>query len=131
METIKDIENKKAIHFAQKMQQKYAKKETTKVDKLKELDSNVKNPARIFAYVFGVIGALILGTGMCFAMQVLGNSIGLMIMGIVIGLIGIAIVSSNYFIYKHIIETRKRKYSAKILKLSSELLNEQNSILSD
>ena len=42
----------------------------------------------------------------------------------VIGLLGIAMVSINYFIYKKILNKDKAKYKDQIIKLSDELLND-------
>ena len=44
-------------------------------------------------------------------------------LGIVVGIVSIAMVSVNYFIYKAILKARKSKYSAEILNLTDELLN--------
>ena len=46
----------------------------------------------------------------------------MMPLGIVIGVVGIAMVSANYFIYRAMLNARKRKYADKILALSDELL---------
>ena len=99
----------------------YVKKETTKIDELKALDKKVKLPADIFAYIFGSIGSLVLGTGMCLAMGVIGN--GLMIPGIIIGCAGILAVSTNYFVRNNILKSRKKKYADKIIELSDGILN--------
>ena len=79
--------------IAQKIHTEYSEKKSSDVDTLCELDKKVKLPANIFAYVFGVVGALILGAGMCFAMKVIGN---IMAVGIVVGLVGI-----GYGIFKN------------------------------
>ena len=99
----------------------YVKKETTKIDELKALDKKVKLPADIFAYIFGSIGSLVLGTGMSLAMGVIGN--GLMIPGIIIGCAGILAVSINYFVRNKILKSRKKKYADKIIELSDGILN--------
>ena len=83
--------------IVEKIQNDYTEKQTTKLDELVALDKRVKKPAQIFAYIFGTIGALILGTGMCLAMEIIGES---MIAGIAIGLVGIGMVSVNYLLYK-------------------------------
>ena len=81
--------------------------------------------AQIFAYTFGIIGALILGTGMCFAMGVIGDeSITSMIIGIAVGLVGIFGVSINYFIYKKLLEKGKMKYGSDIVQLAKEITEE-------
>ena len=98
----------------------YLPAERTKLDELKALDRKVKRPAEIFAYTFGVAGSLVLGTGMCLAMKVIGN---MMPLGIGVGLVGIALVTVNYFLYKKILKSRKQKYANEILKLTDDLLN--------
>ena len=108
------------INQINKIKEDYIEKEQTNFDKLKELDKKVKRPAQIFAYVFGSISSLILGTGMCLAMKVIGNAMAL---GIVIGVVGIALVSGNYFIYKKILSSRKNKYKTQVLALADDALN--------
>ena len=104
-----------------KIRDSYCEKPVAKLDELKSLDKKVKRPARIFAYVFGVTGALVLGVGMCLAMKVIGN---LMALGIVVGVAGIIMVSVNHLIYKQILKKRKSKYCRKILELSEEITAE-------
>lgn len=100
----------------------YEPKTKTKYDELIALNKRVELPAHIFAYTFGIIASLILGLGMCLAMQVIGTGIPLMVLGIVIGVIGIALVSVNYPIFLAIMKSRKKKYAEKIIALSDELL---------
>ncbi len=104
----------------QHIREQYEERQTTKFDELRELDRKVKRPAEIFAYTFGSIGALVLGTGMCLAMKVIGD---MMAFGIVVGLIGIGMVSVTYSLYKAILRSRKKKYSTQIFELSDSLLN--------
>ena len=104
-----------------KIKDSYSPKPFTKFDELKSLDKKVKKPAKVFAYIFGVIGSLVLGTGMCFAMKVLGD---IMAVGIVVGIVGILMVSINYPIYKKILKKRKKKYSRRIIELSEEIVAE-------
>ena len=112
--------NKNDKFIAQKLHTEYSEQRSLEVNKLRSLDNKVKVPASVFAYTFGIIGALILGTGMCLAMKVIGD---LMAVGIVIGVIGIAMVSVNYPIYMAILKSRKAKYSKEILELSEKILN--------
>lgn len=106
--------------YVLKIKKDYTEQEENKVLELKKLDSKVKLPAEIFAYSFGIIGSLILGVGMCLAMKVI---LDFMALGIVIGIVGIFMVSINYFIYKKILKRRKTKYAEDIIKLSNTLLN--------
>ena len=97
-------------------------KEKSKIEELKELDNKVKKPALIFAYIYGIVGSLVLGTGMCLAMKIIGS---MMAFGIVVGVIGIGMVSSTYTLYKKILQRRKSKFSQEIIEKSDELLNEK------
>ena len=108
------------IKTIERIRASYTEKEITKFDELKELDKKVKRPAQIFAYVYGSLSSLVLGTGMCFAMKVIGNSMAL---GIGIGLVGIALTLTTYPMFKAILKRRKNKYAPKIFELSDSLLN--------
>ena len=75
--------------FAEAIANEYAPKKTSKVVALKKLDRKAKNPANIFAYSFGVIMSLVLGTGMCLSMKVIGSGTAAMfVLGVIIGIIG-------------------------------------------
>ena len=108
------------IKTIERIRASYTQKETTKFDELKRLDKKVKRPAQIFAYVYGAISSLVLGTGMCLAMNIIGNS---MAFGIVLGLAGIALTLTTYPIFKAILKSRRNKYSKQIFELSDILLN--------
>lgn len=101
----------------------YDVKRETDLEKLQKLDRAAKLPAAIFAYTFGIIGALVLGTGMCLVMEIIGAGLAAKVGGIVIGMVGIAMLSCNYFIWRKLAEKGKKKYSARILELSDKLLH--------
>ena len=103
--------------FAEKMIVDYSEKSPTKLDELRALDKKVKTPAIVFVYIFSVLGALILGTGMCLAVNIIGKTTLFMLIGVVVGLVGIAMCIATYPIYKRILEKRKRKYAKEILKM--------------
>jgi hypothetical protein len=112
--------------YAEQIANEYAPKQTTKVKALKRLDAKAKNPARIFAYTFGSISSLVLGTGMSLAMGVIGGGTPLMIaLGIIIGCVGIAGISVNYALYKKILASSKNKYASDIIKLANEIASEE------
>ena len=75
--------------YAESIAKEYAPKDNSKIVALRKLDAKAKNPANIFTYTFGIISALVLGTGMSLAMQVIGSGVTGMILGIIIGIIGI------------------------------------------
>ena len=109
------------MQSVEKIRLQYERRQTTKLDELKALDKRVKRPAQIFAYILGTACTLILGTGMCLAMKIIGN---FMIPGIIIGIAGIAMITVNYKIYKSILKSRKARYAEQIFALSDSLLNE-------
>lgn len=109
--------------IAQRIRAKYVEKETTDLTDLCSLDKKVSRPADVFAYVFGTVGALVLGTGMCLAMKVIGDA---MLAGVVIGCVGIAMVSSTYALYKKILSGRRAKYRAEIERLSEKILADES-----
>ena len=108
------------IKAVERIRASYAPKQISKLDELKALDKKVKRPAQVFAYVYGSLSSLVLGTGMCLSMKVIGNSMAL---GIGIGLVGIALTLTTYPIFKAILKRRKNKYASKIFELSDSLLN--------
>lgn len=111
--------------YAKKLKDDYTPRQPqapTKFEELKELDKKVKKPAKIFSYIYGAVGSLVMGTGMCLAMGVIGSSMGL---GIVLGLAGIGLVSSTYPLHKKILNVRKEKYAPQIISKSNEIIGEQ------
>ena len=108
----------------EKIRASYGEKQSTKFDELKALDKRVKRPAKIFAYTFGAVSSLVLGTGMCLAMKVIGAGLSFaMPLGIGVGLVGMFLAAVNYPMYKKILKNRKDKYSKQIFELSDSLLN--------
>ncbi|MBQ2877163.1 MAG: dihydropteridine reductase [Clostridia bacterium] len=118
----------KEIKMARRISAEYSKPAHTELDELRELDKRVKRPALIFSYIFGSLGAIIMGMGMSLIMTDIGAIIGLgsgLALGVIIGVLGLAIVSVNYPMHKAMLESRKRKYGAQILALSSKIMNDQ------
>lgn len=112
-------------YLVQKIRTQYTEKEHTQLDALRELDARVKRPANVFAYVFGSISALVLGSGMSLVMTGIGKTLGLentMVPGIIIGAAGLVLTLINYPLYKRILNSRKNKYAEQILALSDELM---------
>ncbi len=107
--------------YAESIAKEYAPKDNSKIVALRKLDAKAKLPANIFAYTVGIISTLVFGTGMCFAMQVIGSGIAGMVLGITIGIIGMIGCGVNYPIYKKMLESGKRKYAYEIVELAKEI----------
>lgn len=109
----------------QKIRTQYTEKEHTDLDELKALDTKVKRPAGIFAYIFGSISAMIMGSGMSLVMTDLAEMVGIgnpMPWGIVIGVVGLLMAIINYPIYKRILGNRRQKYANEIIALSDKIM---------
>ena len=107
--------------IAESIAKDYAPKESSKIVALKKLDNKAKLPATIFTYSFGIISALVFGTGMCLAMQVIGSGLAGMVLGIVVGIVGLAGCAVNYPIYKKMLEKGKAKYAYEIVELARQI----------
>ncbi len=107
----------------QKIRTQYTEKEHTTLDELKKLDAKVKRPANVFAYFFGSIAAIVMGSGMSLVMTDIAETVGInhpMLYGIIIGIVGMTMAIINYPIYKSILGSRRKKYADKIIDLSDK-----------
>ena len=108
--------------YAEQLANEYAPKEASKVIALRKLDRRAKLPATVFTYIFGIVFALVLGVGMCLAMQVIGSgSVGMTVLGILIGVVGMLGMGVNYPIYRKLLDSGKKKYAFEILQLAREI----------
>ena len=108
--------------YAEQLANEYAPKDTSKVVALRKLDAKAKRPANIFTYTFGVVAALIFGTGMCLTMGQIGSgTTGSFVLGIAVGVIGMVGMGVNYPIYRKLLANGKRKYAFEIMELAKEI----------
>ena len=111
--------------FAESIANEYAPKDNSKIKALRKLDRKAKTPATIFTYTWGIVSALVFGTGMCLGMQVIGSGITGMVIGIVVGIIGMIGCGVNYPIYNKLLENGKKKYAYEIIELAREISEEE------
>lgn len=102
-----------------KIRQKYMPKEPNKMEQLRKLDHQVTQRGTAASIAVGIIGSLLLGIGMCCAMVWMGVWF---IPGIIIGIVGIAVVALAYPLYKHIIKKEREKIAPEIIRLTDELM---------
>ncbi|MDO4849350.1 MAG: dihydropteridine reductase [Coriobacteriia bacterium] len=108
--------------YAEQLAAEYAPKDTSKVVALHKLDRRAKLPANIAANSIGIVACLVFGAGMCLAMGVIGDGSTLMlVLGVVVGIAGMAGMGVNYFVYKRLLEQGRQKYAADILRLASQI----------
>lgn len=101
--------------------------EADKMEQIRRLDAAVTQKATTISLVFGIVGALIMGTGMSLVMTEIGLMVGLnetlaMLIGIPVGLLGIILVCVAYPIYIRIIKKERKKIAPEILRLTEELM---------
>ena len=110
-----------------KIRQKYTVQEEDGMTRLRKLDAKATNKATMMSLVLGIIGTLVMGTGMSLIMtelaSVLGmNYIGSLIIGIVAGVLGMILVALAYPVYKKVLKSEHEKIAPEILRLAEELL---------
>ena len=102
---------------AEQIRRQYVNREDNKIEQLKKLDSKVKAPGKIVATIIGVVGALVMGTGMSFVMVWENMTIGL-----ILGIPGLIVAALAYPVCFWITSSRKKKYADEIMNLSEELI---------
>ena len=110
-----------------RIREKYEKRDEDKFERLKRLDRGVGKKAQAVAIAVGIIGALILGSGMSLFMSELPVMLGLetmtaWIIGFVLGVVGAVLVSLAYPIYSYIYKRERAKAAPEILRLADEIM---------
>ena len=128
------MENKEGFNFTysaaqqqevEDIRKKYLPKEEDKMEQLRKLHAIPTQKAQAASLAVGIIGALIMGTGMSLAMTEIGAALGSlsMVIGIVIGIVGMVLVALAYPLYNRVLRKEREKIAPEILRLSDELLN--------
>ena len=106
------------------IRKKYLPKEEDKMEQLRRLHSIPTRKAKASSIAIGVLGALILGTGMSLCMTDLGAVLGhlAMVLGILVGLLGLVMVALAYPLYNSVLQKERQRIAPEILRLSEELL---------
>ena len=102
-----------------KIRSKYLPKEENKMDQLRRLDEQVTRRATMYSLILGVLGTLILGAGMSLCLLKSGMAFAL---GILIGVIGMAVLGMAYPLYQRILKKEREKAAPEILRLTEELM---------
>ena len=110
-----------------RIRQKYQSQEEDTMTRLRKLDASATSKATVVALVLGIVGALILGTGMSLIMTDLAVLLGMtgmtnVIVGIVLGVLGIVLVALAYPMYSKILKRERERIAPEILRLTDELM---------
>ncbi len=109
----------------QAIRKKYLPKSESKLEELKRLDETVQASGMVESLCAGIGGALIFGLGLCLAMQVIGSGLVMMIIGVPVGIVGMAGMLVAYPVYRKVFSATKEKYAPRILELTAELTGEK------
>ena len=112
-------EERKEITLIRKQYQPIEKAES-KLERLRRLDSAVKNTPIILSLIFGIVGCLIFGLGLALILEW-----NIWLWGVICMCVGAIPMAIAYPVYLGVLNANKRKYGAEILQLSEELLNEK------
>lgn len=109
----------------EKIRKAYLPKEEDKMEQLRRLHAVPTQKAQSAALAVGILGALILGTGMSLCMSELGAALGkfAMVLGVVIGMMGAVLVVAAYPVFQRVLKKEREKIAPEILRLSDELLS--------
>ncbi len=91
-----------------------------KLKKMKKLDSKVKNIPSAVSLFVGIFGLLLFGLGLTMVLEW-----SMYVFGIIVAAVGVFPISLAHLVYGKLSKKLKNKYSAEILGLSEELLNEK------
>ena len=127
------MENKEGFSFTYSAQQqkeveairkKYLPREEDKMEQLRKLHAVPTQKAQAASLAVGVVGALIMGTGMSIAMTDIGAALGslAMVIGILVGIVGMVLVALAYPLYNRVLKKQREKIAPEILRLTEELL---------
>jgi hypothetical protein len=104
---------------AKNIRQKYMPREENKMEQLRRLDKSAEKPGTIASLIIGIIGALLLGIGMVCTLV----WVDYFILGIVVGVLGIAGVAVAYPVFFIVTKKQREKLAPQIMKLSDELIH--------
>ena len=101
------------------IRRKYVPHEESRLERLKRLDRCVQTAGTLESLCIGVIGALIFGIGLCFALDVLAGAAWLTAL-FMIG--GVFLMIPAYPLYKRIARKKREELTPEILRLSEEMM---------
>lgn len=102
----------------QRIRKKYLPRQEDKMEQLRQLDRSSTRKGTVVSVIVGVAGCLLMGIGMCCTMVWMG---WLFVPGIVLGLLGIAVMAAAYPLYNSITRQERERLAPQILKLTEEL----------
>ena len=102
----------------------YLPKEEDKLEQLRRLHGIPTRKAQSASLSLGIVGLLTLGTGMSLIMTEIAAALGnfAMVLGILVGIVGMAVVGLAYPLYSRILKKEREKIAPEILRLTEDLM---------
>ena len=102
----------------------YLPKEEDKMEQLRRLHAVPTQKAQALSLAVGILGALIMGTGMSICMTDLGAALGsfAMALGIFVGIAGMVLVALAYPVFHRVLKRERERIAPEILRLTDELM---------
>lgn len=98
---------------------KYLPKEADKLEQLRQLDRSVTQKGTVVSLIVGILGTLIMGAGMSLTLVWTEEWL---VLGIIVGAVGMAVLSVAYPLYSSIIKKERHKIAPEIMRLTDELM---------
>lgn len=127
------MENKEGFHFTysaaqqqevEDIRKKYLPRQEDKMEQLRKLHAIPTQKAQAVSLAVGIVGTLIMGTGMSLFMTELAAALGdlALVIGILIGVLGMILVALAYPVYNRILKKERKRIAPEILRLTDELM---------
>jgi len=107
----------------EKIRKKYSPAEKTELDRMKELDRKIESAGIVESLIIGIVGCLIFGLGLCFALDAL---IGHIVLPFILCPIGILVMIPAYPIYLSIQRKARELFAPEILSLADSISNKSD-----
>lgn len=109
------------------IRKKYLPQQQSKLEQLRMLDRTPSKKARTCALSLGIIGSLVMGSGMSLFMSELGAALKLpgtwaLIIGLIAGIAGMALIALAYPVYNRVLKKQRERIAPEILRLTEELM---------
>ncbi|MBQ6839945.1 MAG: hypothetical protein IJO45_04575 [Oscillospiraceae bacterium] len=127
------MENKEGFSFTysaarqqevESIRNQYLPKKEDKLEQLRKLHNSATRKAQAWSIALGVVGALVLGTGMSLCMTELSGFLGgtAMFIGIPVGIVGLVLVALAYPVYNRVLKKQRQRIAPQVLQLTEELM---------
>ena len=110
-----------------KIRQKYLSDEEDGINRLRKMDAGVSKKAAKVALIIGIVGALVMGSGMSLIMTDFGTVLGLTgaratVTGIIVGLLGIVLSALAFPVYGRVLKKERKRIAPEVLRLTEDLM---------